>query len=828
MLYRSGQGAGLEVVGVGWVEACVRAGSRVEAAGYVVKEAGGKDSSEGQRRGLPPRLQLEDDGGQTSRKRRRVARKGSKAMTPRAVETLEVDADRLDSARRMKRGGGFREDSGVEGRKKAGAVRDEEEGDDAGVDGVHDDVDGVHDDVDGVHDDVDDVDELDRSLVERVARRVSADGTGAAKRGGLNEDGSLKEKAIEKNKKATNKKSIKQKKKKKPSQANKGQPAVRFSTRCLRQYPSRPVRLDKTLPEGPVETKKILKQTVGGHAPIPEIKRVESPWGTPQTTSRLPVGVIGNLDLRTVSKANVRDATASTRKLIKEVPSPWSVVRVYDNIPVEREVQPNSVHSARRRSLLGVPAGSAGGAQTRTPMSSQALRVSRAQVQSLRMSIQRHESTMHHGSQNMSPNPSPLVLSGCPRKNPAGLSIPGPSSQAPPMFAEVVTQNSQGTMGDLDADGDINDEYGTEITAQAGDASTQSFAQPSESPTGVVAGAGGAGSVDGSNAPPTADAANEVSNGPSIKFSTDPTIYYTAQDAATQGTSQQMTQLLHGTSIGQLQSMQSVQPMASQPQVSRLSQEMLTLPTPSQASEANDDDRTPAQASQLQATETMRTTQDLSTEQPTQTPVIKSGTIAFTSLSQETLTSCKEATSILPGLTLWSSTSRKSSAITHLIIGDNRRTLKVMLAVMRGAYLLTPTYVTDSVAAGYWLPEDAYLADVVFQSGALKARQFLSGSSDAPYLLKGKKVAIYNGKRTMASSDTYGVVRRICQELGGTLFHISEADIVIIMNDEESRRPSGLKDTAITVQREWLFQSACEYELLDTAEFRHVFGKIRT
>jgi hypothetical protein len=48
------------------------------------------------------------------------------------------------------------------------------------------------------------------------------------------------------------------------------------------------------------------------------------------------------------------------------------------------------------------------------------------------------------------------------------------------------------------------------------------------------------------------------------------------------------------------------------------------------------------------------------------------------------------------------------------------------------------------------------------------------------------------------------------------------------MNDEESSRPSGLKDTAIAVQREWLFQSACEYELRDTAEFEHVFGKIRT
>jgi len=623
-----------------------------------------------------------------------------------------------------------------------------------------------------------------------VARRVSNEGGGVAKRARLEKEGPVKEKAKKgTTKKDTAKKDTAKKDTAKKGTASKAQPAVRFSTRCLRQYPSRPVRLDRTLPEGPVETKKILKQTVGGHAPIPEIQRVESPWGTPQTTSRLPVGVIGNLDLRTVSKANVRDATASTRKLIKEVPSPWSVVRVYDNIPVEREVQANSVHSIRRRSLLGGSAGSASGAPTQTPMSSQAVRVSRAQVQSLRMSIQRHESTMHHGSQNMSPNPSPLVLTGCTKKEPAGLSILGPSSQAPPMFGEeLVTQTSQGTRGGMAADGDVNDEYGTEITTQAGDGTSDG--------------------VGGANAPRVADDALEVSHGPSLKCSMDPTIYYTAQDAATQGTSQQMTQ-----------------PIALQSQVQRLSQEMLTLPTPSQTSEANEDDPTPAQQ---QATET--TTQDPSTEQPsTQTAAVKSGTIAFTSLPQEILASCKEATSILPGLQPWSNASRKSAAITHLIIGDNRRTLKAMLAVLRGAHLLTPAYVTDSVAAGYWLPEDAYLADVVFQSGAMKARRFLAGSaSSAPSLLKGKKIAIYNGKRTTASGNTYGVVRRICQELGGTLFHVSEADIVIIMNDEESSRPSGLKDTAIAVQREWLFQSACEYELRDTAEFEHVFGKIRT
>jgi hypothetical protein len=151
-----------------------------------------------------------------------------------------------------------------------------------------------------------------------------------------------------------------------------------------------------------------------------------------------------------------------------------------------------------------------------------------------------------------------------------------------------------------------------------------------------------------------------------------------------------------------------------------------------------------------------------------------------------------------------------------------------MLAVLHGAYLLTPEYVTDSIAAGHWLDEDKYLADVVFQAGAEKAREFLSGTSpsQSTSLLHGKKVAIYNGKRAggAASTETYQVVRRICQELGGTLFHVSEADIVIVMNDEEASRPSGMKPSAIAVRKEWLFQTASCYELQDAA--KHLVGRI--
>ena len=508
---------------------------------------------------------------------------------------------------------------------------------------------------------IDNEDALETSLEERVSRRVSAGGE-KKKKGSVENKANIK-KAAKAEKKA--------------------QPAVRFSTRCLTVYPDRPVKLDKTLREGPVETKKILKATAGGaHAPIPEIKRVESPWGTPQTTSRLPVGVIGNLDLRTVSKANVRDATASTRKLIKEVPSPWSVVRVYDsNVPRDT---PGSVGGGGtggpRRSLLG------GGLQAQTPMSSQplrmnraqvqSLRMNRAQVQSLRMSIQRHErggNPSQNGSQNASPNPSPLVLMGGAKKSglavgPSGLGPLGAgqqppviSSQVPPMFADdVVTQEvapaverdvaeEDGEVNDeVNGDGDVNDEYGTQVTESPAD----KRGMPTQEPAAPVQ--------------PTQEAS---------LVSKEPTIYYTAQDAATQATqglmSQQMTQPLTAANISQLQA-------AMQPPPPRLSQEILTIPTPSQISVVSDEETEALDKAVLPSAPTTQPSLPCSQETSTQ-PDAKTGTIAFTSVSQSVLESCKVASASLPGLTLWSNTSRKSASapITHLIIGDNRRYVSI-------------------------------------------------------------------------------------------------------------------------------------------------------
>lgn len=46
------------------------------------------------------------------------------------------------------------------------------------------------------------------------------------------------------------------------------------------------------------------------------------------------------------------------------------------------------------------------------------------------------------------------------------------------------------------------------------------------------------------------------------------------------------------------------------------------------------------------------------------------------------------------------------------MIGDERRTLKLMLAVANGAWLVSPQWVTASLEAGRWLPESQFPAKV--------------------------------------------------------------------------------------------------------------------
>lgn len=93
------------------------------------------------------------------------------------------------------------------------------------------------------------------------------------------------------------------------------------------------------------------------------------------------------------------------------------------------------------------------------------------------------------------------------------------------------------------------------------------------------------------------------------------------------------------------------------------------------------------------------------------------GCIALTSVDAAVVDLARSATRRLRGLRLCPE-GKEDGQVTHLVVGDERRTLKLMLAVANGAWLLSPQWVTASLEAGRWLPESQFSAKVRGKRGA--------------------------------------------------------------------------------------------------------------
>ena len=87
------------------------------------------------------------------------------------------------------------------------------------------------------------------------------------------------------------------------------------------------------------------------------------------------------------------------------------------------------------------------------------------------------------------------------------------------------------------------------------------------------------------------------------------------------------------------------------------------------------------------------------------------GCVALTSVDAGVTDLARSAVRRLRGLRLCPE-GREDGQVTHLVVGDERRTLKLMLAVANGAWLLSPQWVTASLEARRWLPESQFPAKV--------------------------------------------------------------------------------------------------------------------
>jgi hypothetical protein len=195
------------------------------------------------------------------------------------------------------------------------------------------------------------------------------------------------------------------------------------------------------------------------------------------------------------------------------------------------------------------------------------------------------------------------------------------------------------------------------------------------------------------------------------------------------------------------------------------------------------------------------------------------GFLSFTSVGSAVEALCRSAARRLRGLRLCAD-GAEDGVVTHLVIGSERRTLKAMLALANGAWLVSPEWVTASLEAGRWLPEGRFPAAAPrFVAAAARARALLEDPDAAP-LLGGRAVhvAAGRGRRGAASAAS---LRRMAAALGADVAAAKSCEVCVVAGagDGAASRPAGLPHGANVVREEWLLRAAEQFEAQPLGDF---------
>ncbi|KAL3133363.1 hypothetical protein ABBQ38_007235 [Trebouxia sp. C0009 RCD-2024] len=188
-----------------------------------------------------------------------------------------------------------------------------------------------------------------------------------------------------------------------------------------------------------------------------------------------------------------------------------------------------------------------------------------------------------------------------------------------------------------------------------------------------------------------------------------------------------------------------------------------------------------------------------------------SGCLGLSCVEGEVQEVARSAVRALRGIRLCAE-GHEEGRLTHLVLGQQRRTLKVLLAIAAGAVLVTPEWLTTSVEAGEWLPEEPFLAQGRFAEAAFAARG--GGSGERPQaLLHGKRVYVHvaEAAKKGPSAGNGGPLRRLVTALGGKISGAKGCDLCIVSGG--CSRPSNLSSEVTAVREEWLLKGAEQYRL---------------
>ncbi|XP_065669054.1 microcephalin isoform X2 [Hydra vulgaris] len=103
---------------------------------------------------------------------------------------------------------------------------------------------------------------------------------------------------------------------------------------------------------------------------------------------------------------------------------------------------------------------------------------------------------------------------------------------------------------------------------------------------------------------------------------------------------------------------------------------------------------------------------------------------------------------------------------THVVSGSGRRTLNVLYAIIKGCWLLSPKWVSDSYNDGKWLPEDEYELVEYFPAAQVSRSQRFSEGRSRHTTLFSKLLPIYLAEKTFPSHED---LEKLILECGGKL-----------------------------------------------------------
>nr|XP_054771875.1 microcephalin-like isoform X2 [Lytechinus pictus] len=107
-------------------------------------------------------------------------------------------------------------------------------------------------------------------------------------------------------------------------------------------------------------------------------------------------------------------------------------------------------------------------------------------------------------------------------------------------------------------------------------------------------------------------------------------------------------------------------------------------------------------------------------------PSRKKSTIVMTSLHRSDQ---EIVMAVVKDLGRFSVTDTVCDTTTHVVMGENRRTLNVLSGIARGCWILSMNWVYRSIEAGSWLPEEPYEMNIHFP-GAMISRLAHGAGSD--------------------------------------------------------------------------------------------------